>query len=162
MAWDRNGANQSLASGLGTPQNMVPHPSTPYFPGEHWRILDTDYDLNRAKSLLTKMGYSDADGDGYLDRKDGSGPLAMFFQSSSHYPFVEWLQSDFKALGIKLDISDQSSRGGNTSIPPTEYFEFFSSHRGWNEPVVQRLEPRGPDDEGPAGSRNRPVLRDPR
>jgi peptide/nickel transport system substrate-binding protein len=153
VAWDRNGANQSLASGLGTPQNMVPHPSTPYFPGEHWRTLDTDYDLNRAKSLMTKMGYTDADGDGYLDKKDGSGPLSMFFQSSSHYPFVEWLQSDFKALGIKLSIADQSSRAGNTSIPPTEYFEFFSSTEGGTNPwsnAWNRVAPTTKDPQGPA------------
>ena len=153
VAWDRNGANQSLASGLGTPQNMVPHPSTPYFPGEHWRTLDTDFDLNRAKSLMAKMGYTDADGDGYLDRKDGSGALSMFFQSSSHYPFVEWLQSDFKTLGIKLDIADQSSRAGNTSIPPTEYFEFFSSTEGGTNPwsnAWNRVAPTTKDPQGPA------------
>ena len=153
VAWDRNGANQSLASGLGTPQNMVPHPSTPYFPGEHWRTLDTDYDLNRAKSLMTKMGYTDADGDGYLDKKDGSGPLSMFFQSSSHYPFVEWLQSDFKALGIKLSIAGESSRAGNTSIPPTEYFEFFSSTEGGTNPwsnAWNRVAPTTKDPQGPA------------
>ena len=153
VAWDRNGANQSLASGLGIPQNMVPHPSTPYFPGEHWRTLDTDFDLNRAKSLMAKMGYTDADGDGYLDRKDGSGPLSMFFQSSSHYPFVEWLQSDFKTLGIKLSIADQSSRAGNTSIPPTEYFEFFSSTEGGTNPwsnAWNRVAPTTKDPQGPA------------
>ncbi len=153
VAWDRNGANQSLASGLGTPQNMVPHPSTPYFPGEHWRTLDTDYDLNRAKSLLAKMGYTDGDGDGYLDRKDGGGALTMFFQSSSHYPFVEWLQSDFKTLGIKLDIAESSSRAGNTSIPPTEYFEFFSSTEGGTNPwsnAWNRVAPTTKDPQGPA------------
>ena len=153
VAWDRNGANQALASGLGTPQNMVPHPSTPYFPGEHWRTLDTDYDLNRAKSLMTKMGYTDADGDGYLDKKDGSGALSMFFQSSSHYPFVEWLQSDFKALGIKLEIAENSSRAGNTSIPPTEYFEFFSSTEGGTNPwsnAWNRVAPTTKDPQGPA------------
>ncbi len=153
VAWDRNGANQSLASGLGTPQNMVPHPSTPYFPGEHWRTLDTDYDLNRAKSLMTKMGYTDADGDGYLDKKDGSGALSMFFQSNSHYPFVEWLQSDFKALGIKLEIAENSSGAGNRSIPPTEYFEFFSSTEGGTNPwsnAWNRVAPTTKDAQGPA------------
>ena len=153
VAWDRDGANQSLASGLGTPQNMVPHPSTPYFPGEHWRTLDTDFDLNRAKSLMAKMGYTDADGDGYLDRKDGSGALTMFFQSSSHYPFVEWLQNDFKTLGIKLDIAESSSRAGNTSIPPTEYFEFFSSTEGGTNPwsnAWNRVAPTTKDPQGPA------------
>ncbi|MXY42828.1 MAG: hypothetical protein F4Y50_02000 [Dehalococcoidia bacterium] len=153
LAWDRNGTNQSLAAGLGTPQNMMPHPSTPYFPGEEYRTLDTEYDLDRAKALMEKMGYTDGDGDGYLDKKDGSGPLSMFFQSSSHYPFVEWLQSDFRALGIKLSIADQSSRAGNTSIPPTEYFEFFSSTEGGTNPwsnAWNRVAPTTKDPQGPA------------
>ncbi len=153
VAWDRNGTNQSLAAGLGTPQNMMPHPSTPYFPGEEYRTLDTEYDLARAKSLMEKMGYTDGDGDGYLDKKDGSGPLSMFFQSSSHYPFVEWLQSDFKNLGIKLDIAESSSRAGNTSIPPTEYFEFFSSTEGGTNPwsnAWNRVAPTTKDPQGPA------------
>ena len=153
LAWNRNGTNEALAAGLGTPQNMVPHPATPYFPGEEWRTLDTEYDLDRAKELMADMGYTDGDGDGYLDRKSDGGPLTMFFQSNSHYPFVEWLQSDFKALGIKLDINEASSRAGNTTIPPTEYFEFFSSTEGGTNPwsnAWNRVAPTTKDPQGPA------------
>jgi ABC-type transport system substrate-binding protein len=153
LAVDRHGANQSIASGLGVPQNMVPHQSTPYFPGEHWRTLDTSYDLARAKSILTKLGYSDGDGDGYVDRKDGTGPLSMFFQTSSHFAFLELLQADFKTLGIKLTIADQSSRAGNTTIPPTEYFEYFSSTEGGTNPwsnAWNRVAPTTKDPQGPA------------
>ena len=152
-AWDRQGANESLAAGLGTPQNMVPHRSTPYFPGEEWRTNDTEYDLAKAKSIMADLGYTDADADGYLDRKSDGGPLTMYFQSSSHYAFVEWLQSDWAKLGIKLEINQGSSRKGNTTVPPTEYFEFFSSTEGGTNPwsnAWNRVAPTTKDPQGPA------------
>jgi len=153
LAFNRDGVNESLAAGLGTPQNMVPHPQTPYFPGEQWRTLDTEYDLDRAKSIMASLGYEDGDGDGFLDRKSDGGPLSMFFQSNSHFAFVEWLQSDYAKLGIKLTINEASSRAGNTAIPPTEYLEFFSSTEGGANPwsnAWNRVAPTTKDPQGPA------------
>ena len=42
MGWNQVGMNQAVAAGLGTPQNMVPHPTTPYFPGEASRVIYTN------------------------------------------------------------------------------------------------------------------------
>jgi len=131
LGWDRVGMNQALAAGLGTPQNMVPHPTTPYFPGEHWRTVHTSYDIPRAKSLLAKMGYTDGDGDGYLDRKTDGKPLSLFFNATARYfPFGEWLVSDWKAIGIKLTATEERPYAGSRRIEPTEYFEMFSSTEG--------------------------------
>ena len=136
LGWDRHGMNQALAAGLGTPQNMVPHPSTPYSPGEHWRTLNTSYDIQRAKSILTKMGYSDGDGDGYFDRKTDGGPLTLSFEApASRLPFVEWLQSDWKHIGIKLDVSENArAHTLQRKVDPDGYFEMFSSTEGGSNP----------------------------
>ena len=136
LGWDRNGMNQALAAGLGTPQNMVPHPSTPYSPGEHWRTLNTSYDIARAKSILTKMGYSDSDGDGYLDRKSDGEALTLSFPApASRLPFVEWLGSDWKAIGIKVDVSeDPRAHTLQRKVDPDGYFEMFSSTEGGSNP----------------------------
>ena len=136
LAWDRNGMNQALAAGLGTPQNMVPHPSTPYSPGEHWRTLNTSYDIQRAKSILAKMGYADADADGYLDNKTDGGPLTLVFAApASRLPFVEWIQSDWKAIGIKVDVSeDPRAHTLQRKVDPDGYFEMFSSTEGGSNP----------------------------
>lgn len=135
LGWDRQGMNQALAAGLGTPQNMVPHPTTPYSPGEHWRTLNTSYDIQRAKSILTKMGYSDGNGDGYLDRKTDGEPLTLFFQMpANYYPFIEWLQSDWKAIGIKLEVQEGRPYAGQRKVDPEEYFEMFSSTEGGSNP----------------------------
>ena len=162
VAWNRDGTNQSLAAGLGTPQNMMPHPSTPYFPGEEWRTLDSEYDLDRAKALLEQMGYTDADGDGYL-RQEGR------FRRPDHVLPVEL------PLPVRRVASERLQRPGNQAEhcrefvsrrehqhPADRVLRVLLLHRGWHEPVVQRLEPRSTDDQGPAGSRHRPVLRDPR
>ncbi|MBM3934237.1 MAG: hypothetical protein FJ319_08040 [SAR202 cluster bacterium] len=64
LAWDRNSTNETAASGLGVPRNMVPHESTPYFPGAQYTTLDIEYDLNKAKQIMANLGYTDKDGDG--------------------------------------------------------------------------------------------------
>ena len=80
---------------------------------------------------MTKMGYTDADGDGYLDRKTDGKPLSLFFNATARYfPFGEWLVSDWKAIGIKLDATEERPYAGSRRIEPTEYFEMFSSTEG--------------------------------
>ena len=154
LAWNRDGVNQFLAAGLGTPQNMVPHPSTPYFPGERWRVMDVEYDLGLAKEMMAELGYEDGDGDGYVDRKTDGEPLTLFFQATGiHYNFVEWLISDWKALGIRLEVLEGSSRQGTTSIPPTEFFEIFASTEGGTNPWSNdwnRVAPTTKDPQSPA------------
>lgn len=135
MAWNRNGMNQALAAGLGTPQNMVPHPSTPYSPGEAARTIHTEYDLDGAKALMAKMGYTDGDGDGFLDRKSDGKPLSMFFNATANYfPFGEWLAFDWAGLGIKMEVSEDAPYAGSRRVEPTEYFEMFSSTEGGANP----------------------------
>ena len=113
MGWDRNGMNQSLAAGLGTPQNMMPHPSTPYIEGEDARVIHAQHNIEGARALMESMGYTDGDGDGYFDRKTDGGALTLRFETNANYfPFVEWLQSDFAKVGIKLDIAENPSARG--------------------------------------------------
>ena len=154
LAWNREGVNRFLVSGLGTPQNMVPHPATPYFPGEEWRLLDTEYDPERARDILTRLGYADGDGDGYLDRQTDGRPLRLSFQGRGmHYRFVEWLRSDWGMVGIKLEAREGSPRQEITSIPPTEYFELFASTEGGTNPwsnAWNYVAPTARDGQGPA------------
>lgn len=130
-SWNRNGMNNTLAAGLGTPQNMVPHPTTPYFPGEASRTIHTDLDLDSAKAIMANLGYTDADGDGFLDRKSDGKPLSLYFGAGARYfPFGEWLASDWAKLGIKMEVSEAAPYAGSRRVEPTEYFEMFSSTEG--------------------------------
>ena len=154
LAWNRDGTNEALAAGLGVPQNMMPHSSTPYFAGEEYRIVDTEYDLDRAKSIMEKMGYTDGNGDGYYDKKDGSGPLTLNFLSYwVHWPYAKWVANDWDKLGIKVTTKEESPWSYTNAIPPTEYFAFFASPEGGTNPwsnMWNRVAPTTKDAQGPA------------
>ena len=135
---DRNKLNEVVASGIGVPQQWTPHPITPYFPGQQYADLDTDYDLDAAKALLAKMGYTDANGDGFLDRKDGTGPLEMTFSTSNSltYPHVQVLVDYWQRLGIKMR-TDTDSTSRKINVPePTLYFDQHYSLYSMNQWTV--------------------------
>ena len=153
LAWDRVAFNEALAAGLGVPQNMMPHSSTPYFPGEDYRIVDTEYDLDRAKSLMEKLGYSDGNGDGYYDKKDGSGPLTLRLHGNwIFWPYTQWVAEDWKKLGINVTIKEESPTSKTNMTPPEEYFYFFTSTEGGTNPwanMWNRVAPTTKDGQGP-------------
>jgi len=116
LAIDRQSINEAIFSGFGIPQNWVPHPSTAFYPGDEYVTVNAIYDLDRAKELMAKMGYSDSDGDGYLNRLDGKGNLEMFLEGgasaglanimsgSEHMDVAQILQKHWSLLGIKLNF----------------------------------------------------------
>lgn len=137
IATDRNEMNEIVASGIGTPQQWIPHPITPYFPGKQYADLDAGYDLEGAKALMTKMGYTDADGDGFLDRKDESGPLSLHYVASSLYvPHLEVLQSHWGDLGIMVTIEEGNSSAVRQADPKLP-FEHHISLYSMNQWTVQ-------------------------
>ena len=153
LAWDRVAFNEALAAGLGVPQNMMPHSSTPYFPGESYRVVDTEHDLDRARSLMEKLGYSDGDGDGFYDKKDGSGPLTLRLHGNwIFWPYTQWVAEDWKKLGINVTIKEESPTSKTNMTPPEEYFYFFTSTEGGTNPwanMWNRVAPTTKDGQGP-------------
>ena len=137
IATDRNEMNQVVASGIGVPQQWIPHPITPYYPGKEYADLDAGFDLEGAKAILANLGYSDANGDGYLDRKDGSGPLSLhYIASSTYYPHINVLQNHWGNLGIKVTI-DEGGSGGVRREDPELPFEHHISLYSMNQWTVQ-------------------------
>jgi ABC-type transport system substrate-binding protein len=63
VALDREELNEVLFLGIGTPQNQVPHPSTPYYPGIEFAQLNVEFDPDRANAILdTLMPAKDDEG----------------------------------------------------------------------------------------------------
>ena len=135
---DRDQMNEIVASGIGVPQQWAPHPITPYFPGQQYANLDTEYDLDGAKALMAKMGYTDADGDGFFDRKEGTGPLEVTFSTSNAltFPHVQVLQDAWQNLGVKVTIDTQSTSNKNNVPEPTLYFDQHYSLYSMNQWTV--------------------------
>ena len=74
---------------------------------------------------MEKMGYTDGNGDGYYDKKDGSGPLTLNFLSYWDTLAVRsvgrkrlgqaWHQGDNQGRGSPLELHQRQSRRPSTS-----------------------------------------------
>jgi len=70
---DRDGMNEITFLGLGTPQQVVPHPDNRYYPGPEWAPQDIEFDTANSIALLAEAGWTDTDGDGIINRQDPFG-----------------------------------------------------------------------------------------
>ena len=80
LAMDRDDINEFAHLGRGIPQNWVPHPSTPYYPGDQYKNLDIERDVDRANKILDDLGLTNRDADGFRTHRDGT-PLVMDFDT---------------------------------------------------------------------------------
>ena len=78
-AIDRKTINEVVYFGLGTPSQAVTSPYSPWGRTtdegkklmEEWRTLATEYDVDKANTLLDGIGLDKKDSDGYRLRSDG-------------------------------------------------------------------------------------------
>lgn len=103
---DRETYCKVLLKGTFVPGGPVIPPSMDY--GFNSLKDPNTYDPERAKNLLAEAGWSDTDGDGYVD-KDGK-PLELtfiFYSGRAELPlFAEATQSDAKKAGIKVNLQN--------------------------------------------------------
>lgn len=107
------------------------------------KVMDLPYDLNRAKSLLKEAGWTDTDGDGYVD-KDGKKLTIRWltYPSRQELPLLaESVQSTMKDIGIDVQVNCTSSfqdylnngnwdiyAGAFVSAPTGDPEYFFTTH----------------------------------
>jgi len=103
LAIDRDEMNEVLFLGVGTPQNQVPHPSTPYYPGIEFAQLNVEFDPDRANDLLDAL-MPEKDDEGFRlkpngDRFNWSGVLWHNARASAMY---EMLVPMWEEIGIEF------------------------------------------------------------
>ena len=112
LGLDRDQINQLVYLALGTPQAWVPHPATPYYPGDEWPSYLAVRDVAKANELLDDLGLVDTDGDGIRNRLDGSGNVEIFSEFRANFmPVAELMQSHWADMGIKLDFKEGRNSG---------------------------------------------------
>ena len=104
MAIDKENFCKVLLNGNGTPA-IGAFPANLTFGGDKVHALP--YDLDGAKKLLADSGWSDCDGDGYVD-KDGKNLELNYltYTSRQELPLLaEAAQANLKLIGIKLNVN---------------------------------------------------------
>ncbi len=104
MAIDKNNFTKVLLSGNGSPA-VGPFPANLTFGDE--KVTAVNFDLEGAKNLLTESGWTDSDGDGYVDKNGKNLELNyLTYTSRQELPILaEFAQDSLKKIGIKLNVN---------------------------------------------------------
>lgn len=121
MAVDRTGYASVLVNNAGTPSKSTFPASTAY--SDDSRLTNTpDYDMDGARLLLTQSGYTDSDGDGYLDRDGEKITLSIITYGRTGLPqTAQALKSALRELGIdstleQLESTEERGHAGTFDI----------------------------------------------
>lgn len=104
MAVDKENFTKVLLSGNGTPA-VGAFPANLTFGGDAVKALP--YDLEGAKKLLTAAGWTDTDGDGYVDKNGENLSLRyLTYTSRQELPLLaESAQANLKLIGVDLKVN---------------------------------------------------------
>ena len=105
MGIDKEGFTKTLLQGNGTPATG-PFPSNFAFGDE--QMTAESYHPEEAEELLSKAGYQDSDGDGYVEKDGKELTLRLLtYPGRQELPLLaESAQATLKKIGIKVDINN--------------------------------------------------------
>lgn len=103
MAIDKETYASILNKGASTPATALFPDSTPYGGST---VTGYSYDLEGAKKILEDAGYTDSDGNGYLDKdgKDLSFTISTYTTKAELPLFAQAMADSLKSIGIELKI----------------------------------------------------------
>ena len=104
MAIDKENFTKVLLNGNGTPA-VGPFPANLTFGDD--KVHAVPYDLDAAKKLLADSGWTDSDGDGYVDKNGKNLELNyLTYTSRQELPLLaEAAQASLKEIGVKLNVN---------------------------------------------------------
>lgn len=109
MAIDRVNYASVLVNGAGTPTKST-FPAATAFSDEASLTNVPDFDMDGAKALLEQSGYTDSDGDGFLDKDGKKVSLQIITYGRTGLPQTsQALQSALRQLGMDVSFEQLDS-----------------------------------------------------
>ena len=111
---------------------MAPTPGNSFYDHE-FEIRHTDFDPERAGTLLDGLNITDKDGDGWRDRPDGSAlslEVLVGDYETPKIPVMEIITNDWQAIGLNFTISSQPSASRSTSLRAAARFRYGGATLG--------------------------------
>ena len=129
LGFERSKINENVFLGLGTPQNWVPHPRTPFYPGDDLAKLEIEFDQAKANQILDSLGLMDTDGDGIRNRADGKNISFQVGVNDVESPAIaEFVKQDWADIGIELNFDVDPRWFFNIRDHGTSYFGINVDH----------------------------------
>jgi len=124
-------------NGLGYPQWSPMTPSEGFFYND--KTTQYSYDMQKAKEILANEGFSDKNGDGIIDDKDGNTVEFSFVTNSGNNvrgKIAEIIRKDLEALGMKIHYQqlEFNSLVQKIDNPPYEWDAILMGLTGGVEP----------------------------
>lgn len=109
MAIDRANYASVLVNGAGTPTKST-FPAATAFSDDASLTNVPDFDMDGAKALLAQSGYTDSDGDGFLDKDGKKVSLQIITYGRTGLPQTsQALQSALRQLGMDVSVEQLDS-----------------------------------------------------
>ncbi len=108
-AIDRDSYSSVLVNKAGTPTKAT-FPATTNYNAEDLLTEVPDFDLSMARDVLSASGYSDSDGDGFLDQNGEKITLSIItYGRTGLYEVASSIQSALKEIGIDSTLEQLES-----------------------------------------------------
>lgn len=104
-AIDKERIIRIVMNGFGYPQHAAMSPSAGFFYNPDVRKYS--YDLDKAKEILSKAGYKDRDGDGFLEDEDGNRIEFTLYTNAgvtTREKITSIVEADLEKLGMKINF----------------------------------------------------------
>lgn len=136
-ALDKDNMINIVLNGLGYPQWSPVAPSEGYFFNP--KVTEYPYNITKAKEILASEGFTDKNGDGIIEDKDGN-PVEFSFVTNSgnitRVKIAEIIRKDIESLGIKVHFQQLEFNSLIQKIdnPPYEWEAILLGLTGGPEP----------------------------
>ena len=100
LAIDRDAINEIQFLGLAEKMNPVPQADHPFYPGDEFKYLNTEYSPDKANEILDKIGLNRRDSEGFRIEEDGYRPHLLYMTTGCS-DTTEIIISGWEAVGLK-------------------------------------------------------------